>query len=74
MKKTYIVRVGGASWSRGPLKEHTSKRAAMAAAVKATRSYGTTANYVVAETTAGDLLATWRRDGNGDGRRWRRAV
>jgi hypothetical protein len=70
MTAKYIVSIGGSSWSRGPeLSAYTITEAR-----KIAESYGTTADWATITTASGRVVASHRRDPNGDGTRWFRAV
>ena len=67
---SYIVTIGGQSWSRGPV--HTAST--ITAARRMAEEYGNTADYAIITTPGGRIVAEHRRDPNGDGMTWYKAV
>jgi len=61
----YRVEIGGSGWSRGPVLDADT----ITAGRKLAEEYGTTADYAHIYK-GGRLVATQRRDANGDGMRW----
>lgn len=69
MGKKFRVEIGGSSWSRGPEVEFDK----LSMARKWAEEFGNTADRC--DVYRGDrLVASYRRDTNGDGRKWYRAA
>jgi hypothetical protein len=66
----YTAEIRGHSWARGPQNEFNTIREAREWA----ESYGTTADACSIHVHKGKLVAEYRRDPNGDGTRWFKAV
>jgi hypothetical protein len=68
--RQYTAEIGGSSWSKGPKVEFATIREARAWA----EEYGTTADYCLIYNSKGRLVASHRRDQNGNGQNWFRAM
>jgi hypothetical protein len=66
----YTAEIGGSFWSQGPKGEFATMRECRQFA----ESFGTTADHCAIYDAKGRLIASHRRDRNGDGTIWFRAA
>lgn len=69
-RHTYRATLGGSGWSRGPVHDFPT----ITAARRWAEAYGGTADWCAIADLCGNTVAEHRRDPNGDGMNWYRAM